>query len=146
MQISALVNSLCENICMICDRLKEVRAQLGLNQSEFGELLNAKKRTVVDWEKGVSSPTGFQLEMLAQHNVDVAYIVTGVSSSPIPSSLPADEQLLIDTYRSLPVAKRKEMLASLLTGDIAKASKVKGGKGGVIQGDNNIQIGGIKRQ
>lgn len=130
---------------MFCYRLKEARSKLGLTQSEFGELLGAKKRTVADWEKGVSSPTGLQLEKLAQQNVDVTYIITGQETNPVPSSLPADEQLLIDTYRSLPVAKRREMLASLLTGDAPKVSKVKGGKGGVIQGDSNIQIGGIKK-
>lgn len=152
MQISAHVNKKGVKIYMLNDRLKEARIKLGLNQAEFGELVGAKKRTVVDWEKGVSSPTGIQLEKLTLQDVDVAYIVTGVESNPTPSSLPADEQLLIDAYRTLPVAKRKEMLASLLTGNTPKASKVKSrninqrdNHGMQITGDNNIQTGGIKK-
>jgi transcriptional regulator with XRE-family HTH domain len=61
-------------------RLKEERVHLGLTQPIFAEFAFAKKRTVQDWEKGVSSPTAIQLEALAKVGCDVQYIVTGVRS------------------------------------------------------------------
>lgn len=64
---------------MLCDRLKEERLRLGLTQPEFAELANAKKRTVIDWEKGVSSPTAVQLEALTVNGgIDALYVLTGL--------------------------------------------------------------------
>lgn len=137
---------------MIGERLKEERTKLGLTQPEFGELVGAKKRTVIDWEKGVSSPTALQLAVFSDSGVDVTYIITGVSTQPaLPPSLAADEQLLLDTYRGLPIPQRREMLAMLLTGKPAKApktpkTKIIGGGIGTISsfnGDGNtMTIGG----
>ena len=62
---------------MIGDRLKEERERLGLTQPEFAEVAGAKKRTVIDWEKGVSSPTAVQLAAFAVRGVDALYILTG---------------------------------------------------------------------
>jgi hypothetical protein len=33
---------------------------------------------VIDWEKGVSSPTGVQLAALAKERMDVLYVLTGI--------------------------------------------------------------------
>jgi transcriptional regulator with XRE-family HTH domain len=65
---------------MLNFRLKEERTRLGLTQQAFAEFALAKKRTVADWEKGVSSPTAVQLEALSKVGVDVQFIVTGVKS------------------------------------------------------------------
>lgn len=127
------------------ERLRDARKKLGLSQEEFGVIAGVKKRAQQNYEKGDRKPDSDYLAEIAKHGVDIGFLVTGIESNPIPSTLPADEQLLVDSYRALPMAKRKEMLASLLTGDTPKVSKIKGGKGGVIQGDSNIQIGGIKR-
>jgi transcriptional regulator with XRE-family HTH domain len=128
----------------IGERLKEERERLGLTLVAFAELSGSKKNTVIDWQKDASSPPLAKLSALEKIGLDIIYIITG-NRQELPESIPADEQLLLDTYRSLPIAKRREMLASLLTGDTPKASKVKGGKGGVIQGNGNIQVGGITR-
>lgn len=65
---------------MIGSRLKEERERLGYTQPQFAELAGAKKRTLIDWEKGVSSPTAVQLSALAEIGVDVLYVITGVPS------------------------------------------------------------------
>jgi transcriptional regulator with XRE-family HTH domain len=58
-------------------RLKEERERLGLTQPEFAEIAGAKKRTVIDWQNGASSPTAVQLAALAGAGVDIAYVITG---------------------------------------------------------------------
>lgn len=62
---------------MIGERLKEERKRVGLTQPELAEIASSAKRTVIDWEKGVSSPTAAQLAALASAGLNVLYVVTG---------------------------------------------------------------------
>lgn len=62
---------------MIGERLKLERERLGLNQPEFAEYAGAKKRTLIDWEKNVSSPTAVQLSALAAIGVNVQFVLVG---------------------------------------------------------------------
>lgn len=121
-------------------RLKEERERLGLTVVAFAEAAGAKKNTVIDWQKDVSSPPAVKLSALADIGVDVLYVLTGVSSQPaLPPELAADEQMLIDAYRSMPMAQRKAMLAEALTGNKATSGKVsvKGNRNRVAGRDNN---------
>ncbi|MFI8609496.1 helix-turn-helix domain-containing protein [Pseudomonas sp. NPDC077649] len=68
---------------MLGERLKEERKRLGLTQPLLAEVAGAAKRTVIDWEKGVSSPTAAQLEVLAGVGMDVLYVVTGQRASTV---------------------------------------------------------------
>ncbi|TCM61888.1 helix-turn-helix protein [Acinetobacter calcoaceticus] len=81
---------------MIGSRIKEERTRLGLNQPDFAALANSSKRTLIDWEKEVSSPTAVQMAALAQSGVDVQYVITGLRSS---NALPTDETLVLEKYR-----------------------------------------------
>ncbi|MBN8637945.1 MAG: helix-turn-helix domain-containing protein [Anaerolineae bacterium] len=63
---------------MIGERLRDERNRLGLSQPALGEIAGAAKRTVIDWEKGASSPTAAQLAQLARAGVDPTYVLTGV--------------------------------------------------------------------
>lgn len=152
MQISAYVNIKYEKNHMISDRLKSERKRLELTQKEFGELAGAKNRTVIDWEKGVSSPTAIQLEWLADAGLDVNFVVTG-KSQEIAEDLTADEQILIGLYRDLPVSERRKVLLSLLSGDGEKTLELlnqssdhsRGDHNNMtITGDNNVQISSKK--
>lgn len=89
---------------MIDARLKEERERLGLSQPLFAQAAGAAKRTLADWEKGVSSPTAVQLSALAKIGVDVLYILTGQRSQPMPAEaqLPVDERIMLDNYRHAP--------------------------------------------
>lgn len=62
---------------MIGDRLKEERERLQMTLPAFAEAAGAKRRTVIDWQNGLSSPTATQLSALASAGVDVRYVVTG---------------------------------------------------------------------
>lgn len=63
---------------MINLRLKEERLRLKKKQPEFAECAGTKKRTLIDWEQGVSAPSVPQLAALAEIDVDVVYVLTGI--------------------------------------------------------------------
>lgn len=63
---------------MIGDRLKEERERLGLTQPAFAAIAGVSKRTVIDWQNGVSSPTAVQLSALMAAGLDGAYLLTGI--------------------------------------------------------------------
>lgn len=73
--------------------------RLGYTQPVFAEMAGAKKRTLIDWEKDVSSPTAVQLSALAAHGLDVVYVLTGTRSAPVADPLTQRERHLIDNYR-----------------------------------------------
>ena len=69
--------------------------------------------------------------------MDVLYVLTGERAAGLSSGIPADEQLLLDAYRALPVAKRKAVLVSLITGAVPRKPA-----GGIqVMGNNNRTAG-----
>lgn len=87
---------------MIGERLRDERERLGLTQPAFAEAAGSKKRTLIDWEKGVSSPTAVQLAGLAELGVDVLYVITGLRSKPLPpvEELPPRVRALVANYEA----------------------------------------------
>lgn len=77
-------------------RLKEERERARFTQPQLADLAGAAKRTVVDWEKGASSPTAVQLARLADAGIDVLYVITKQRSPPIESGFEARVQALRD--------------------------------------------------
>lgn len=61
----------------VAGRLKSERARLRLTQPDVARALGVGKTTVINWEKGSSSPDAVQLSALADIGVDVLYVVTG---------------------------------------------------------------------
>lgn len=70
---------------MIHTRLKEERERLGLTQPEFAEAAGAAKRTLIEWEKGSTSPNAVQISALSFVGVDVLYVLTGQRSKNVAS-------------------------------------------------------------
>lgn len=62
---------------MIGDRLREERERIGLTQPTFAAAAKASKRTVIEWEKGATSPSAVQLAALSTIGIDVGYVLTG---------------------------------------------------------------------
>ena len=106
---------------MLGNRLREERDRVGMTQPVFAEAAGAKKRTLIDWEKGVSSPTATQLEALAAIGVDVLYVLTGrrapaatglgVSEPGTVGHLTLPELGLIKGWRQLDAKGRQAVLA-----------------------------------
>ena len=112
---------------MIGDRLRAERERLGLTQPAFAEIANAKKRTLIDWEKGISSPTAVQLSALATAGVDVLFVLTGqrlAISEPAVPPLARDEEILLDNYRNSPADAKTAIKAA----SDAFARPARGGK------------------
>lgn len=71
---------------MIGVRIKEERERLGMTQPQFAEAAGAAKRTLIEWEKGSTSPTAVQLSALMNIGVDVLYILTGMRPTSAPTT------------------------------------------------------------
>lgn len=82
-RFSVPVNNYGTEFCMstIGERLKEERERLRMTIPQFADAAGAKKNTVIDWQKDVSSPPGARLAALAEIGVDVNYVLTGVRRS-----------------------------------------------------------------
>ncbi len=65
-------------------RLKEERLRLDVNQDVFGGYGGVKRNAQVKYERGERSPDAGYLEALAQHGVDVAYVITGKRADAPP--------------------------------------------------------------
>lgn len=108
---------------MLGNRLREERERVGMTQPVFAEAAGAKKRTLIDWEKGVSSPTATQLEALAVIGVDVLYVLTGrrapadngyATAEPGPAgNLSLAELGLIKGWRQLDAKGRQAVTAMI---------------------------------
>lgn len=100
---TAPVNRKSAEFGMIGKRLKEERERLGMTQPQFAEAAGAAKRTLIEWEKGATSPNAVQLSALFAHGADVTYIITGVRScAPSVPTLSREEECLLDNYRHSP--------------------------------------------
>lgn len=123
------------------ERFKAERERLGLTQPRVAALTGVGKTTVINWEKGSSSPTAVQLSALAECGLDVLYVVTGKFAGgvePAPA-LTEDERLVLHYYREAEPAVKKAALGALIgLGDL--------GGGQRIVGDNAIQIGRVGRK
>ena len=130
---------------MIGNRLREERERLGLTQPVFAELAGAKKRTLIDWEKDVSSPTAVQLAQLAAAGADVLYILTGQRASAQPAH-DAAEQVLLDSYRRCGSQARQNLIqtAALLAAGLSGSAG--GGGEQVNTASGAVQILGSKNR
>lgn len=114
---------------MIGSRLREERERLALNQESFAELAGAKRRTLVDWEKGVSSPTAVQLQALSSSGVDIQYVVVGVRSV---QALAPREMFLLESFISASEELKNAVLNVLTGGQGSKYSNVFHGNVGQV--------------
>jgi transcriptional regulator with XRE-family HTH domain len=108
------------------DRLREERNKRGLSQQALGDLVGSAKRTVIDWEKGATSPSAVQLSALAGAGFDVLYVVTGEHNIQLSKEQPvvfsdharlqlaieAVEEGLAEIKRKLPPAKKAELIVA----------------------------------
>lgn len=126
---------------LFCARLKEERKRLGLSQAEAAVECGVSREVWGRYERAAAIPGGEVLSGFAALGADVQYVLVGRrGTQPDSSGLPPDEQLLLDSYRALGAAKKKQLLAELLTGAPAKKT---GKAGGVtVTGNGNRTAGG----
>lgn len=61
----------------IGSRLREERLRLGFSQTALASLAGKTKHALINWEKGLRSPTAEALAAFAKAGADPLYIVTG---------------------------------------------------------------------
>ena len=60
----------------IAQRIKEIRLENKLNQSDFGKIISVSQDTISLWEKGKSLPnTEFIIEICKKFNVSADYLL-----------------------------------------------------------------------
>lgn len=119
-------------------RFKAERERLGFTQPDVATLTKVGKTTVINWEKGSSSPTALQLEQLAKFGMDVLFVVTGEHAGgvqPAPA-LSAEESTLLNYFRQAPPAVRRAALGALVGAATAAPAQVM-----KKVGSGNVQIG-----
>lgn len=62
-------------------RIKEERERLEYSQTVFAELVGASKGAQIGWEKGTTFPNASVLAAWAEKGLDVAYVLTGETTS-----------------------------------------------------------------
>lgn len=109
-----------ENV-MIHARLKEERERLGLTQPEFAEAAGAAKRTLIEWEKGSTSPNAVQISALSAIGVDVLYVLTGQRAGG--SAEVADRQSIADLDLQPIDTERLSRIVEMLEGFAKQAGR-----------------------
>lgn len=107
---------------MINEHLKEERVRLGLNQPDFAAAAGAAKRTLIDWEKGATSPSAVQLSALSEIGVDVLYVLIGQRTNVPTSAHLAEEGRTATAGR----AEIDEDLMRRIVTMLAKTAKASG--------------------
>lgn len=123
------------------ERLKEERLRLGYTQPDFAALAGKTKKTMIDYEKGVTSPDAKFLAAIAAAGADVQYILTGERFlADAPARLPAEEAQLLAWLRGLNEAARTGLM--LFAANAAASPKgsligqqFNGSVGQAVQGD-----------
>ena len=77
----------------LCDRLREVRKEMGLSQTEFAAIGGVMLNSQGLYERGKRSPDTAYLERIAAAGADVVYILTGVRGPGLTLS-PEEADLL----------------------------------------------------
>lgn len=77
----------------LCERLKQERLRLGLNQDEFAEIGGVAKGTYFNYEAGKREPMSGFLIAIAAKGADTQYILTGKRSFNPPSDLSPFDQM-----------------------------------------------------
>lgn len=83
----------------IGERLREERARLGFNQSDFAAFAGVAKTSQFNYEKGDRSPDAAYLAAVAEKGVDILYVVTGQRSAILESALSGSELEMLKQIR-----------------------------------------------
>jgi transcriptional regulator with XRE-family HTH domain len=125
----------------IGERLRAERKRLGFSLKAFGALGGVSEKTMVLYEKGERTPDVSFVAQVANHGVDVLFVVTGETES---SALTTDEADLVRRYRSAPDVVKAAAIAALTAGAAPSNSKYQMNFGGATIGNQNVGDVNIK--
>jgi transcriptional regulator with XRE-family HTH domain len=117
----------------IGERLRQVREEMKLNQTEFAAIAGATRQTQSNYEKGERMPDALYLAAIAAAGADVAYILTGTRVLPLAEQTPEEpreeelsqrEKVLVAKWRMLPPAEQDDI--EEIVEKIEQAQAIKG--------------------
>lgn len=82
------------------DRLKAERKRIGMSQAALANAVGTTPRTVIQWEKGVTSPSGEVLVNYFKLGMDLLYVLTGRRTPQPAQSLSAEDTELLADYHA----------------------------------------------
>ena len=95
-------------------RLKELRLEKGLSQSELALEIETTQRNISNWENGNSEPDiQMILKMSKFFEVNVDYFLGDTDEPDRNVENAFTEQTLIETVKNLPLAKKRALLILL---------------------------------
>ena len=109
-----------EIIISIGQRLKEERDALGKTQGDFASIAEAAgvpgatRQSQAKYEKGLAAPSAAYLSAIAAAGVDIRYVLTGERDYAPPPPLSAEEQVMLQYFRSAAPAVRHAALGALM--------------------------------
>ena len=113
-------------------RIKELREEKGLSQTEVARAIGGTQSNLAKWEKGTVQPTAEFIKKLADYfNVSTDYLLGRTdelgATLPIPNELPKEELELLRLYRELPPEFKHALLGSarLWAGEPAASAEKK---------------------
>ena len=85
------------------ERIKTIRKELKLNQTEFGDRIGATQAMVTSYETGRVVPSDSILKLISKE-FHISYACLKTGEGPMEDPMPDDGSLdrLTETYRSLP--------------------------------------------
>lgn len=104
----------------IGSRLRQERARLGLSQKSFGEIGGVEANAQGKYENGGRAPKADYLSRVAEHGVDVLYVLTGSPTPTLLDNLSQVEEKVLVSYRML--HKEDQDAISRLTTTLAELS------------------------
>ena len=94
----------------ISDRIKRIRHELDITQSQFGEALDASQKAVSRWEQG-QEPKQDILEKIAKlGRVSLVWLSTGEGEFQRVSALTEEEAALLDNFRGFSEPRSKNLV------------------------------------
>lgn len=81
------------------ERLRTERLRVNVSQLSLAEACDVSRGTLATWEKGEQSPNAAALAVMAEHGIDVLYVVTGQRAGEAESTLAPAERELLQAWR-----------------------------------------------
>ena len=96
-------------------RIKEERERVRLTQAALADAIGVTSRSIINWEMGTAQPPASALAAIANHGMDVLYILTNQRSQPVAPQelLPEGDRIFLDNLHAAPAEVQRGVKITL---------------------------------